>query len=139
MSIKSIAYLNQGWEFTILLIAHLLIRSFCSNQMSDCERIAQVAHDKKATVSNSHRSLMINERMSDLLKKIWIKNLKSYFYSMFYIGFFYIKNPLTPANENFADFRETSSACSTWYAEFRTFRIFKISLSVPKICENDTV
>ena len=33
----------QGWEF-----AHLLIRSFCSNQMSDCERFAQVAHDKWA-------------------------------------------------------------------------------------------
>ena len=46
-----------------------------------------------------------------------------------------LKNPLTPANEKFADFRETSTACSSCYAEFRTFQIFEISLSVPKICE----
>ena len=72
---------------------NLLIRSFRSNQMSDCEQIAQiaqdkwalsnreqialVAHDKWATVSDSLRLLMINERMSNLLKKFWLK--KSYF------------------------------------------------------------
>ena len=33
--------------------------------MSDCERIAQVAHDKWVTVSDSLRSLMINEPISD--------------------------------------------------------------------------
>ena len=37
------------------------IRSYCSRQMSNCERIAQVAHVKRATVSNSLRSIMINE------------------------------------------------------------------------------
>ena len=35
--------------------------------MSDCERIAQVAHVKRATVSNSLKSLMINKQMSKLL------------------------------------------------------------------------
>ena len=42
---------------------------------------------------------------------------------------------LTPVHEKFADFRETYIACSSWYAEFRTFRFLKISLSVPKICD----
>ena len=37
--------------------------------MSNCERIAQVAQDKWATVSDFLRSLMINELMSNLLKK----------------------------------------------------------------------
>ena len=37
-------------------------RSFCSNQMSDCERFAQIAQDKWATVSESLRSLKTNER-----------------------------------------------------------------------------
>ena len=45
-------------------------------------------------------------------------------------------NPLTMKNEKFADFRETSTACSSWYAEFRTFRIFEISLSIQKLCKN---
>ena len=44
-------------------------------------------------------------------------------------------NPLTTKNEKFADFRETSTAFSSKFAEFRTFRIFEISLSVPKLCE----
>ena len=35
--------------------------------MSDCERIAQVAHVKRATVSNSLKSLIINKQMSKLL------------------------------------------------------------------------
>ena len=35
--------------------------------MSDCERIAQVSHDKRATMSDSLRSLIINERMSESL------------------------------------------------------------------------
>ena len=42
-------------------------------------------------------------------------------------------NPLTMKNKNIADFRESSTACSSWYAEFRTFRIFEISLSVQKL------
>ena len=47
---------TQGWEF-----AHSLIRSFHSNQMSDCEWIAQVTQDKWATVSESIRLLMTNQ------------------------------------------------------------------------------
>ena len=39
------------------LICSSLIRSFCSNQMSDCERFAKIAQDKSATVSESLRSL----------------------------------------------------------------------------------
>ena len=54
-------------------------RSDRSYQKSDLERMAQVAHDKWATVSDTLRSLMINERMSDSLKKFWLQNLKSYF------------------------------------------------------------
>ena len=49
--------------------------------MSNRERIAaQVAHEKWATMSDSLRSLMINEKMSDLLKKI---NGKSIFIDLF--------------------------------------------------------
>ena len=54
--------------------------------MSDREWIAQVTHDKWA-VSDSLRSLMINERMSDLLKNFGLKQSKILFFSMFYIGF----------------------------------------------------
>ena len=43
--------------------------------------------------------------------------------------------PLTTKNEKFANFRETSTACSSWYAEFRTFRIFEISIR-SKVMEN---
>ena len=35
--------------------------------MIDCEKIAQVAHVKRATVSDSLRSLRINEQMSESL------------------------------------------------------------------------
>ena len=52
----------QGWEFAHSLIAHLLISSFRSNQMSDCERFAQIAQDKWAIVSESLRSFRGNER-----------------------------------------------------------------------------
>ena len=72
-----ILVIMQGWEFAHLLIAHSLNCSFCSNQMSDCERfaqdkwapwanrsglsyqksdceqMAQVAYDKWVTVSDS--------------------------------------------------------------------------------------
>ena len=41
------------------LICSLLIRLNCSDQMSDCERLAQIAQDKWATVSES---LRLNER-----------------------------------------------------------------------------
>ena len=54
---------KQGWEFAHSLIAHLIIRSFPSNQMSDCERFPQIAQDKWATVSELLRSLKTNERM----------------------------------------------------------------------------
>ena len=73
----------QGWEFAQSLICSSLICSFvqvlrslrsneqlwaicsdCSGQMSDCEQITQVTHDKWATVSDWLRLLMINEQMS---------------------------------------------------------------------------
>ena len=66
-------------------------RSGRSRQMSDSERIAQVAHDKWATMSNLLRSLMINERMSNSLKKLGKKSI-ILFFSMFYIGFLIKKN-----------------------------------------------
>ena len=53
---RKLTTILQGWEF-----AHSLLRSNRSNQMSDCERIAQVAHVKRATVSESLSSLMTNE------------------------------------------------------------------------------
>ena len=43
------------------------IHSGCSGQMSDCEQIAQVAHDKWANVSDLLRSLRTNEQMSKKL------------------------------------------------------------------------
>ena len=46
--------------------AHSLIRSFCPNQMGDCERFAQIAQDKWA-----------NEQFA---QKIWIKKSKIFFY-----------------------------------------------------------
>ena len=42
-------------------------RSGCSCQKSDREQIAQVAHDKRATVRDSIRSLIINEQISKSL------------------------------------------------------------------------
>ena len=113
----------QGWEFVNLLIfsslicsfahrsfTHLLIRSslihsfahllFRSNKMSDCERFAQIARDKWATVRKSLRSLKTNERpwairsgfseeMSDLLKKCWLKKSKILFYYVL-LNFFFL-------------------------------------------------
>ena len=49
--------IKQGWEF-----AHSLIHSFPSNQLSECERYAQIAQDKWATVSESLRLLKTNEQ-----------------------------------------------------------------------------
>ena len=46
-----------------LPICSSLIRSFCSNQISDCERFAQIAKDKWVTVSESLRSLKTNEQL----------------------------------------------------------------------------
>ena len=43
------------------------IHSGRSGQLSACEQIAQVAHDKWANMSDFHRSLRTNERMSKLL------------------------------------------------------------------------
>ena len=54
--------------------------------MSDCERIAQVTHDKWATVRDLLRSLMINEQMSNSLNNFWLKKSKILFFSMFYVG-----------------------------------------------------
>ena len=48
-------------SFTHCSFAHLLIRSFCSNQMSNCERFTQIAQDKWATLSEALRSLWGNE------------------------------------------------------------------------------
>ena len=41
--------------------------------MSTSERIAQVAQEKWAAVSNLLRLLMINEQMSNSLKKNWLQ------------------------------------------------------------------
>ena len=105
-----------------IFICSSLIRSFRSNQMSDCERFAQIAQDKWATMSESLRSLRGNERpwakhsgcsrqMSDrerfaqvaqdkwandrFAPKILAKRIKILFFSMFCIGFFFF-------NEQFA-------------------------------------
>ena len=43
-------------------------------------------------MSDSLRSLLLNERMSDLLKKNLANKFKILFFSMFYISFFYLKN-----------------------------------------------
>ena len=78
-----------------------------SNQMSHCERFPQIAQDKWATMSESLRllrgnerlwairsgrseemsdvsesliSFTKNERMSDSLKKVWLKKSKILFY-----------------------------------------------------------
>ena len=55
--------------------------------MSDHERIAQVAQDKWVIVSDSLRSLILNERMSDSLKIFRLKKSKILFFSMFYTRF----------------------------------------------------
>ena len=59
--------------------------------MSDCERFTQIAQDKWATMSDSLRSLMINEWISDSLKKCWQK-IQNIIFSMFYPGFLYLEN-----------------------------------------------
>ena len=85
---------SQVWEFAHSLISLKsneglwAIHSDRSRQMSDCERIAQVAQAKWATVSDSLRSLMINEQMSNSLKKICLTKSKILFFNMFYIGCF---------------------------------------------------
>ena len=82
---------KQGWKFAHLLITHLLIHSFRSNQMSDCERFTQMAQDKWATMSESLRSLTKNEWMSVHSIIFGLKYLKSYILVCFtYI--FYLKN-----------------------------------------------
>ena len=53
----------QGPIYTGLGIRSSLICSNRSGQMNKCERFAQVAQDKWATVSESFRSLMTNEQM----------------------------------------------------------------------------
>ena len=102
----------QSWSARAgnLLIRSSLICSFCSNQMSDCERFAQIAQDKWVAVSESLRSLRGNERswaihsgrsdkmsdvseslilltkneqMSDSLNNFWLKKSKILFYLRF--------------------------------------------------------
>ena len=75
-------------------MSHSLVanRSGRSEEMSDRKRIAQVAQDKWATVSDLLRLLMINERMSNSLKKFWLKKSKILFFCMFSIRFFNLKN-----------------------------------------------
>ena len=51
---------SRAWN---LLIGSALIRFDCSNQMSDCEQLAQIPQDKWATVSESLRSLMLKEQL----------------------------------------------------------------------------
>ena len=63
-------------------------RSGCSEEMSDLERIAQLAQDKWVTLRDSLRSLRGNERMSDWLNKFWLKKSKILFY---YLCFIYDK------------------------------------------------
>ena len=53
-----------------------------SEEMSNCESIAQVAQDKWVTVSNLLRSR--KERMSVSLQKFWLKKSKILFFSMFF-------------------------------------------------------
>ena len=65
----------------MLKIAHfnerlLAIPSDHSGQKSDCEQIAQVAHDKRATVSELLRSLDAHDKraaVSNLLRLLMIK------------------------------------------------------------------
>ena len=52
----------QGWEFAHSFIAHSGIRSDRSRQMNHCEPIALVSHDKRATVSDSLRSLSCSQK-----------------------------------------------------------------------------
>ena len=61
---------GEGWKtgLRICSIAHcsfpyLPICSDRSDQMSNCERFAQIAQDKRATVSKSLRSLMSKEQL----------------------------------------------------------------------------
>ena len=60
-------YCYQGWEFAHLHIAHSLICSFCSNQMSKCLRFAQIAQDKWAMWANISGG---SPKLSDLSKSL---------------------------------------------------------------------
>ena len=62
-----------------------------SYQKSDLEGIAQVAHDKWATVSSFLSLLTKNEQMSDELNKFWLKSQKSYFLVCFTYVFLFKK------------------------------------------------
>ena len=59
---RGILTASKPW-LGICSFAHLLICSFRSNQMSDCERFAQIAQDKWATVSECLRSLRGYEQL----------------------------------------------------------------------------
>ena len=80
-------------------------RSGCSPKMSDVSKslrlltknerpwaIRSGRSEEMSDVSESLISLTKNERMSDSLKKFWLKKSKILFFSMFYIQFFYWKN-----------------------------------------------
>ena len=62
-----------------------------SEEMSDRQQITQVSQDKWATKKDLLRSLRGNERMSNSLKKCWLKKSKILFFSMFHIHFFFLK------------------------------------------------
>ena len=47
---------------------------YCSGQMRDCERIAQVAHVKRATLSKSLRSLILSFLTSDVSESLRLLN-----------------------------------------------------------------
>ena len=68
-SLRSLTKNEQLW----------VIRSGHSPKMSDWERIAQVAHDKRATWANHSfflsESLFPSQKTSDSLKNIWINHI----------------------------------------------------------------
>ena len=67
-----------------LLIRSSLIRSFYGNQMSNCERFAQIAPDKWANQDKFAHDKWANERFA---QKNLAKKSKINFFCMLYIGF----------------------------------------------------
>ena len=86
MLIRSLAHFLIAHTLKIALFNEWLwaSRSNRSVQMSDCELIAQVAHDKRGTVSESIRSLMTKRlTVSNLLRSLVIKERMSVFFRSF--------------------------------------------------------
>ena len=90
----------------------ILIRSFRSDQMSDCERFAQIAQDEWATVSESLRSLRSlrgNERYEQIAHfahQEWANEWIAHFFGESLIRSFFLANPsfahFWTKNERFA-------------------------------------